>query len=316
MDDKLKVIAKSIFQMEESGSKDGYRALGPHLGGAFVTKRMYGGQIIGQAWKTVQLHLKSQRKDAKLGALYHTFIGPGITCLHDNVFFFLFFILGKIDDPIDYKIVESLGNVFVVSAHQNNQLIGLTRLRTEENLHEGDRLDLNYVKDEADYLTLDELAPLIPQEQLFQRKAAELMIKLFAFQVKFVEFHSRIEKKKRNLLYVRYRPELREFVTHSDAMQILLTVSDFFIFEVVSQLLTEHDLAMKTGASLNHHVTIHAVPDDPFDWFLFRTEVAHVGNSRCIIKGMIYDRQYKRLLTITQEGFCPFELKPARESKL
>ncbi|PAV55574.1 hypothetical protein WR25_09928 isoform J [Diploscapter pachys] len=313
MDDKLKVIAKSIFQMEESGSKDGYRALGPHLGGAFVTKRMYGGQIIGQAWKTVQLHLKSQRKDAKLGALYHTFIGPG-----------------KIDDPIDYKIVESLGNVFVVSAHQNNQLIGLTRLRTEENLHEGDRLDLNYVKDEADYLTLDELAPLIPQEQLFQRKAAELMIKLFAFQVKFVEFHSRIEKKKRNLLYVRYRPELREFVTHSDAMQILLTVSDFFIFEVVSQLLTEHDLAMKTGASLNHHVTIHAVPDDviiscilskfsliqPFDWFLFRTEVAHVGNSRCIIKGMIYDRQYKRLLTITQEGFCPFELKPARESKL
>ncbi|PAV55587.1 hypothetical protein WR25_09928 isoform Q [Diploscapter pachys] len=209
MDDKLKVIAKSIFQMEESGSKDGYRALGPHLGGAFVTKRMYGGQIIGQAWKTVQLHLKSQRKDAKLGALYHTFIGPGITCLHDNVFFFLFFILGKIDDPIDYKIVESLGNVFVVSAHQNNQLIGLTRLRTEENLHEGDRLDLNYVKDEADYLTLDELAPLIPQEQLFQRKAAELMIKLFAFQVKFVEFHSRIEKKKRNLLYVRYRPELR-----------------------------------------------------------------------------------------------------------
>lgn len=40
--DKLKVIAKSIFQMEESGPEGGYRALGPHLGGAFVTKRMYG----------------------------------------------------------------------------------------------------------------------------------------------------------------------------------------------------------------------------------------------------------------------------------
>lgn len=59
---------------------------GPHLGSALPENRIYGGQIFGQAWRALQIHLNDCGKNLKLHTLSHTFIAPGYTVNTLSVF--------------------------------------------------------------------------------------------------------------------------------------------------------------------------------------------------------------------------------------
>lgn len=73
----------------------------------------------------------------------------------DSWFLFVYFSLrissiaenlGKADEPIEYKLIESLGNVHLVAAMQHDQMISLTRLRVCWNLHRKPSKYCSYVQ--------------------------------------------------------------------------------------------------------------------------------------------------------------------------
>ncbi|CAJ0941678.1 unnamed protein product, partial [Mesorhabditis belari] len=283
-------IANAVFSLSDFNGR--IRASGPHIGGAFLERRLFGGQAVSQLY----------------AAFRRRFSGETLSCIS-----YKFVAPGSVSEPLDFDF-ERFGEMTRGYVYQKNKLIGIAFLRQNDikALLEPRRAEhLTWVPEPEGMV--QELS-FLQQMGTGHREHIMRLLNITIFEMHIVEFGT-----KRMMFWGRVHSEVRDIVRENNGIDLVVMLSDYFIVQVASNHFLSFGLHLLAGASLNHTIHFHQSPQmlNVQGFYLLEIELESVAWNRAILRGHVYDRDLRLVLTVDQEAFAsPQSISKSSKAKL
>uniref|UniRef100_A0A914E614 Acyl-CoA thioesterase-like C-terminal domain-containing protein n=1 Tax=Acrobeloides nanus TaxID=290746 RepID=A0A914E614_9BILA len=288
----LNDVFKNIQHVEKIDERL-FRSFDPHMGGAFILTRVFGGQSVAQSYlvgrKLFPAHC--------INKLEITFLGPGQTNL-----------------PIDYYVEDfgSSNGILCLIAKQKEKILFkcfLTYVSSPSSVLRAFNANMRYPEDvdpPNSYLSIETIVDMGPPDsearERFKKVSKRLLFDLRPVDPgHFAGFSGELRPV---ITWCRLATSLHG-VDIPEPIFIVMLISDYLVFQPAKIL---HDTfnrseEYQTGSSLNHKIWIHHYDIDPYGFFLCVNDCELIDQSRPLLTGRIFDERKRCIATFIQESF-------------